>query len=122
MSDLQERALRSSLIPKRPSQQPGRPLSHPKRLLLLPPVPAPISISITEQAMQPLSHPNRASILWNEVDNRSPLSEIATVKCEALRPQKSRERKKKAISYPAVVGGRRSGKPNFLARAISFFL
>ena len=122
MSDLQERALRSSLIPKRPSQQPGRPLSHPKRLLLLPPVPAPISISITEQAMQPLSHPNRASILWNEVDNRSPLSEIATVKYKALRPQECRERKKKAISYPAVVGGRRSGKPSFLARAISFFL
>jgi hypothetical protein len=72
--------------------------------------------------MQPLSHPNRALLLWNEVDNRSPLSEIATVKCEALRPQKSLERKKKAISYPAVVGGRRSGKPSFLARAISFFL
>jgi hypothetical protein len=122
MNDLQERALRSSLIPKRPSQQPGRPLAHPKRLLLQPSVPPPISLGITEQPWRPLTHPNHASIPYDEVGNRIPLSEMATVKCEALRPQESLERKKAASSYPAVVSRRRSGKPSFLARATSLFL
>ena len=94
MNDRQERASRPSPIPKRPSQQPG----------------------------QPLSHPNDSFVQLNNVDKRSQLSEMPTIKSEALRPQVSLERKKAAISYTAVVNGKTSVKPNFLAQAISFFL
>jgi hypothetical protein len=122
MDDLQQRTLRLSLIPKRPSQQPGRPLSFPKRLSIRPSVSPTISIGITEQPGEPLARPNRSFIQRDEVDYRSLLSEMATVKYEALRPQKPLEKKKTAISYPAVVRGRRPTKSSFLARTISFFL
>lgn len=94
MNDRQERASRPGPIPKRPSQQPG----------------------------QPSSHPNASFVQVKKVDNRSQLSEMPTIKSEALKPQVSHERKRAAISYAAVVNGRTAIKPNFLAQAISFFL
>jgi hypothetical protein len=94
MNDREERASRPSQIPKRPTLQFG----------------------------QPLAHPNNSFIQSNKVDNRSPLSEMETIKSEALRPQVPLERKKAANSYTAVVNGKTSGKPSFLAWATSFFL
>jgi hypothetical protein len=87
MNDFQEHALRMSLIPKRPSQQPERPLAYPQRMMIQPSVPPPISIGTTEPSVQPLVHPVHSSIHGDEVDNRFLLSDLATVQCEALRPQ-----------------------------------
>jgi hypothetical protein len=70
----------------------------------------------------------------DEVDNRFHLSDMATVKHEALRPQEILEMatvkhealrpqeflvRRRAISYPAVVNVRRPAKSSFLARAAS---
>jgi hypothetical protein len=101
MNDRQERASRPGPIPKRPSQQPGQSSSHPNDSV--------VQVKKVDKQL-------------NIVDNRSQLSEMPTIKSEALRPQVFHERKKAAISYAAVVNGRTSIKPNFLAQAISFFL
>ena len=122
MNDFQDSTLPLSQIPKRPSRQSGRPLSYRKRLLIRPSVPPPTSMGITEQPGQPLAHPNHSSKQRDEVYYRSQLSEMATIKSEALRPQESLERKKKAISYPAVVNVRRPGKSSFFSRVTSFLL
>ena len=92
MNNFEEHSLQLNQIPKRPSQQP----------------------------IQPLAHLNHSSKQGNEMDNRSVLSEMATVKSDAIRPQDLFARKRIAISYPAVVTARKPAKPSLLARAASF--
>ena len=122
MNDFQDSTLPLSLIPKRPSRQSGRPLSYRKRLLIQLSVPPPISKGTTEQPRQPLAHPNHSSKQRDEVYNQYLLSEMATIKSEAIKPQGSFERKKKAISYPAVVNAKRHRKSSILDRVTSFLL
>ncbi len=122
-----------NLIPKRPPRQPERPSAYPKQMIQ-PSVPPPIARGATEPSVQPLAHPDRSSMQSDEVDDRFHLSDMATVKCEALRPQEILEMatvkyeaprpqefrvRRRAISYPAVVSVRRRGKLSFLARAAS---
>lgn len=94
MNDREERASRPGQIPRRPNLPSG----------------------------QPSARPNNSFTQWNKVDNRSPLSEMETIKSEALMPQVPLERRRTVHSYTAVVNGKTYGKTSFLAWATSFFL
>jgi len=118
MSNPAEPASRSSLIPKRQFQPSGQVLSHQMRLAETPPT----SSGITQQPEQPFSHQNHSSRQGHEGDNHSLISELATVKYEAIPSRPSRERKNRAIGYPGTVSRGRFRKAGFRIKVPSFFL
>ncbi len=121
MSNPAEQASQSSLIPKRQFQPSRQVLSHKMRLSPLPETP-PTSLGISEQAEQSFSHQNTSSRQGHEEDDHSLISELATVKYEAIPPRPSRERKNRAIGYPATVSRGRFKKGSFRIKITSFFL
>ena len=129
MDNQQGQAPHMSSIPKRPSQPSGGKESISKRSFS-----AHRSIesnstgNLEQQSSSSLPKHKQDSIQSKEEDNRSLLSEMATVKsvtvqpqtAESLRPPKSPERKKGAIQYTAAVNPGKARKQNFLVWVVSF--
>jgi hypothetical protein len=134
MDNQQGEAPHMSSIPKRPSQPTGGKQSISKRSFS-----AHRSIesnstgNLEQQSSSSSSLPNHKhdstqSKQSKEEDNRSLLSEMATIKsvtvqpqtAESLRPPRSPERKKGAIQYTAAVNPGRARKQGFLVWVVSF--
>ena len=144
MNDSQEHVPGASSIPKRPSQPSGQPLSNAKRQAApsnrltsisrgntekpeqssplakqstdKPEQPLPISKGNVVKPEQPSSHSMGVSMQSNEVEKRSSLAEMATMRLDAARlsglPRTNTHLtwKKVRVSYSATVNVRRAKK------------
>jgi hypothetical protein len=132
MDNQQRQAQHMSSIPKRPSQPSGGKQSFSKRSFSPHrPVESISTGNIEQQSSSSLPdhrHDSIQSKKPKEEDNRSLLSEIATIKsvtvqpqtAESLRPPRYPERKNRTIQYTAAVNPGRARKQNFLVWVVSF--
>ena len=129
MEKQQGQAPHMSSIPKRPSQPSGEKQSISKRSFS-----AHRSIesnstgNLEQQSSSSLPKHKQDSKKSKEEDNRSLLSEMATIKsvsvqaqtAEPLRPPRSPVKTNRAIQYTAAVNPGRARKQNFLVWVVSF--
>ena len=118
-----------SSIPKRPSQPSGGKQSISNRSYS-PHRPAQSNSTgnLEQQSSSSLPKPGHDSIKSKEENNRSLLSEMATIKsvsvqpqtAESLRPLRSPVRTNRTIQYTAAVNPGRARKQNFLVWVVSF--
>ena len=125
MDNQQEQAPHMSSIPKRPSQPSGGKQSVSKQSFSpRMPIESNSRGNLDHQPTSSLPKPGHDSVPSKEVDKRSVLSEMATIKsvtvqpqtAESLRPPMYPERKKGAIRYTAAVNPRKARKHGFLVR------
>ena len=129
MDNQQGQAPHMPSIPKRPSQPSGGKESISKRSFSAHrSIESNSTSNHEQQSSSTLSKHKQDSKQSKEEDNRSLLSEMATIKsvtvqpqtAESLRPPKSPAEKKGAIQYTAAVNPGKARKQNFLVWVVSF--